>query len=55
VLAVLPQPDQLTDLLDRETQVARVSDEAQLVGLNFGVLAIPGTGPGRLREQPTCS
>src|SRR6188768_867226 len=36
--AVLPQPDQLTDLGDREAEVARASDEAQRVDVARRIL-----------------
>ena len=48
---VLPQPEQLADLLDREAEVARMADEAQRVDLRVGVLAIARVGALRLGKE----
>src|SRR5687767_1510945 len=46
---VLPEAEELADLLDREAQVARLADEAQRADVLVAVLPVAGVGARRLR------
>ena len=55
-LAVLPQPEQLTNLLDREAQVARLPNEPQRADFLVRVLSVARLGTNRLfGKSPTLS
>ena len=49
--AVLPQRKQLTDFLDRESEVASAPDEAEGMDVALVLVAIAGVAPCRLRDQ----
>ena len=47
---VLPQAQQLANLLDREPQITRLADEPQRADFLVGVLAVTRLGTARFRK-----
>ena len=49
---VLPQGEQLADLVDPEPEIARAADELQCVDIALGIIAVAGIASRRRRDEP---